>query len=68
MLDFGFPSVWVELSQYQPFKVFPFRKRKSHRMVDRASQALFDHGIDPGIQCGAGDDFLEQVGVHAAGA
>src|SRR6266705_696602 len=58
----------LEPFQQQPFQVLAFRKLDAHRVVRRGAVALAKKERHPGVRGGAGDDFLEELGRHAAGA
>ena len=54
--------------QHQPFQIRPLRKTQQHRVIGAGVQVMDDLRIHAGVECGAGDDFLEQVCADAAGA
>ena len=54
--------------QHKAFQVLAFWKIEQHRVVGRSAKTRFDARFHPGIDCRPRDDFLEQVGRHAARA
>src|SRR3989338_7703496 len=54
--------------QHQPLQIRPLRKTQRHRMIGAGVQVMDDLRVHPGIECGTGDDLLEQVFADAAGA
>src|SRR6266851_5769908 len=58
----------LEPFQQQPFQVLALRKLDAHRVVRRGAVALAKKERHPRVRGCAGDDFLEELGRHAAGA
>src|SRR5262245_15972957 len=54
--------------QQQSFQVLPFRKLQGDRMVGGGAEALDELCVGAGVERGARDDRLEELGRHAAGA
>src|SRR6266853_1898980 len=58
----------LEPFQQQPFQVLAFRKLDAHRVVRRGAVALAKKERHPCVRGSPGEDFLEELGRHAAGA
>src|SRR6266705_3176942 len=58
----------LEPFQQQPLQVLAFRKLDAHRVIRRSAVALAKKERHPRVRGSAGQDFLEELGRHAAGA
>src|SRR5437879_3894187 len=54
--------------QQQPFQVLAFGKLDAHRVIRRSAIALAKQERHPCVRGSPGEDFLEELGRHAAGA